>query len=142
MCDRIGCDKPEVVITLSDGKAVCTDHAIAIFAPGGPMGHSVPRGKSLIEKIRDDLDEAYKEWKEHDCKGQPAWCGENNTGVAYACDIRNDALVDGIAHALGVLRGTSADSEWEEAKERYEVRQSKDDNSSESVRERSTTDLR
>ena len=68
--------------------------------------HGGYHGKSLQEKIRDDLDEAYKMHRhEEDTFGQDT--------------DHNDRFAEGIAHALGVLRSTSADTEWEAAQERY-----------------------
>ncbi|ACI12506.1 hypothetical protein PBI_DAMIEN_88 [Mycobacterium phage Damien] len=69
--------------------------------------HGGYHGKSLQDKIRDDLDEAYKMHR--------------NEEEAFGQDTeRNDRFAEGIAHALGVLRGTDADVEWEAAQERYD----------------------
>ena len=66
--------------------------------------HGGYHGKSLQEQIRDDLDQAYSNWKTNE---NPS---ESEFHVGFA---------EGIAHALGVLRSTSADTEWEAAEERY-----------------------
>lgn len=63
--------------------------------------HGGYHGKSLQEQIRDDLDSAYAEYRED----------------AQRTD--REFFAEGIAHALGVLRSTSADVEWEAAAERY-----------------------
>lgn len=93
------------------------------------MGHCVPHGKSLIEKIRDDLDEAYEGWKTrvkidsefHKSTAAVDW--DNRQHCQFCFDALGDQyMAEGIAHALGVLRSSSADHEWEEAEQRYEVK--------------------
>lgn len=67
-----------------------------------------PTGPAAI-KIRDELDLAYELW------GAAA----NDPECDYA---EQDALqyrAQGIACALGVLRGTSEDIEWKAAEERF-----------------------
>ena len=73
--------------------------------------HGGYAGKSLVEKIRDDLDLAYQDFMEvpEDHEHSQEW--------ALA-----QGLAEGIAHALGVLRSTSADSEWEEAENRWKAK--------------------
>lgn len=62
-------------------------------------------GKSLADKMRDDLDEAYQEWKD-DEGTKDYWTG----------------FCEGICQALGVLRGSSCDAEWELMEARYQER--------------------
>ena len=87
-----------------------------------PTTHAGSRGKSLIEMIRDDLRESIGEVYK-------------NVGVDGKTPVRDseseylDGLIDGIAHALGILRGNEGEEErrWAEA----EWRRTKDDNSCE-----------
>lgn len=73
--------------------------------------HGGYHGKSLQEKIRDDLDEAYKNHMD---------LFDSSVGNDRLEEIwRSESFAEGIAHALGVLRSTSADTEWEAAEERY-----------------------
>lgn len=88
-------------------------------------------GKSIIEKIRDDLDEAYSIWKERlsidsQMHAKNPELDRQFTSGDLHCQQCFDALGDqymaeGIAHALGLLRSSSADYEWEEAQKRYEA---------------------
>lgn len=112
MCDKAGCSKTPVVVTLSDSQCLCIDHTLAIFNPAVTdrmMGHSVPRGKSLVEKIRNDLDTVFAD------------PDKEFNGKEFA-DVADDMFAEGIAHALGVLRSTSADEEWDEAVNRWETK--------------------
>lgn len=63
---------------------------------GGFYVHSGYAGKSLIEKIRDDLDQLYDEDDEY-----------------------SKGLKDGIIHALSILRSTSPEEEEVLMVERY-----------------------
>lgn len=90
------------VIQVGDGDFVIDD---AKEIP--KMGHAVAPGQSIVEKIRDDLDAVYKEYKDQEKSG--------GADVFF-----NMHIAEGIAHALGILRGSSADHEWEEAEQRYE----------------------
>ena len=65
-------------------------------------------GKSLVEQIREDLDTVFSDPDR-----------EFNLERHEFSDIADDKFAEGIAHALGVLRGTSADEEWRLAEERY-----------------------
>lgn len=106
MCDRGNCTKDPIMITLAENKAFCTDHAIEIFAPGPQMGHGGFAGKSLIEKIRDDLDESFDQL-------------QNLSGEELVEHDYHDGLTDGIAHALGILRQTSGEEEIKYALNRW-----------------------
>ncbi|AHN84104.1 hypothetical protein GJ25_gp093 [Mycobacterium phage Hawkeye] len=68
------------------------------------------KGKSLIDKIRDKLDRAYRDWEKNDPKMDDL--------VGRLKDAGNYGRVEGVAAALGILRGTSTKYEIEEAKER------------------------
>ena len=93
--------------------------------------HGGYHGKSLQEQIRDDLDQAYSEWKtrveidqQMHARNKEGNRPEDDGQRKFHCQQCFDALGDqyfaeGIAHALGVLRSTSADVEWEAAAERY-----------------------
>jgi hypothetical protein len=65
-------------------------------------------GQSLVEKIRDKLDDAIISLREGERLG---FQGNLNADRAYG-------RVEGVAAALGILRSTSTTSEIEEAKER------------------------
>ena len=65
-------------------------------------GHSVPHGKTLIEKIQDKADQAYKSW-------------DNKRELPRD---REFGRVEGVCAALGILRGTSTATEIEHVKER------------------------
>lgn len=67
--------------------------------------HGGFHGKSLQQQIIQDLDQAVT-----DLAGMTL-----GDGIAY-----QEGLVDGIAHALGVLRNTSMETEIEASKERLE----------------------
>lgn len=71
-------------------------------------------GKSLVEKIREELDEAFAAWADLPCDGCTPGCDDcmrADTALSYA---------EGIACALGILRSTSQDEEMNLAEERYE----------------------
>lgn len=74
--------------------------------------HSGFAGKSLVEKIRDDLDEVFNDPD-----------SQYDSDRDEFADIADDKFAEGLAHALGVLRGTDADTEWKLAKERYNEKQ-------------------
>ena len=74
--------------------------------------HGGYHGKSLQEQIRDDLDTAYSDFQKCDESDY-----ENRDAISQF-DFQK-GLAEGIAHALGVLRSTSADVEWDAAAERY-----------------------
>ena len=76
--------------------------------------HGGCAGKSLVEKLKDDLDEALKNWMTY---GRPDEETYDSTELA-----RLDGIVEGIAHALGVLRSSSCDVEYEAAVNRYQNR--------------------
>ena len=75
--------------------------------------HGGYAGKSLVEKIRDDLDQAFINWMTYGREGEDYDPAE----VA-----RLDGIVEGIAHALGVLCSSSCDVEYEAAVNRYQNR--------------------
>ena len=85
--------------------------------------HGGYAGKSLIEKIRDDLRETIGERE-----------GMNNLDVGESgCCASSEAqyldgLIDGICHALGILRGNDGETErrWAEAEYRETVRLEKE----------------
>lgn len=81
-----------------------------------PTTHAGSRGKSLIEMIRDDLRTTIGEFE---IKKQED--PENPHPDEYL-----DGLIDGMCHALGILRGNEGEEErrWAEA----EWRRTKDDN--------------
>lgn len=93
--------------------------------------HGGYHGKSLQEQIRDDLDQAYSDWKtrveidqqmhaRNKDEGRPEDDGRRKFHCQQCFDALGDQyFAEGIAHALGVLRSTSADTEWEAAEERY-----------------------
>lgn len=89
------------------------DSTIIIGAKSKAVNKTLPNviggyaGKSLIEIIRDDLDKAYKDYKEY---------------KDYVESDYDEGLVDGIAHALGILRSSSREHELDEAQKRYESR--------------------
>lgn len=76
--------------------------------------HGGYAGKSLVEKLKDDLDEALKNWMTY---GRPDEETYDSTELA-----RLDGICDGIAHALGVLCSSSADVEYNDALNRYQNR--------------------
>lgn len=55
--------------------------------------HPGPQGKTLVEKIQDELDAAVQHFNEKGQQTEDAWFAE------------------GVAHALGILRSTSSDTE-------------------------------
>lgn len=63
--------------------------------------HAVPPGKSLIERIRDRIDAEFRQWQDDESENAPAF-----------------HRVAGMCAALGVLRGTSEETELELAEER------------------------
>lgn len=73
--------------------------------------HGGYAGKSLIEKIRDDLRESIGEYES---------LLSNDGEVEYL-----DGLIDGISHALGVLRGNDGQAEREWAESEWRVTQRK-----------------
>lgn len=70
--------------------------------------HGGYEGKSLIEKIEIDLYAAYDEFKKNELLSCVD-CGQS----------REEAFAEGIAHALGILRGSSCDYEWEQIEEKW-----------------------
>lgn len=70
-------------------------------------------GKSLVEKIRDKLDRAYRDWLAMDPKVEH---GRHEPMLARAW-----GRIEGVASALGILRSTSTKHEIEEAKERCQT---------------------
>ena len=75
--------------------------------------HGGYAGKSLVEKIRDDLDQAIINWMSYGRDGEDFDPNELN---------KLDGMVEGIAHALGVLCSSSCDVEYEAAINRYQNR--------------------
>ena len=71
-------------------------------------------GKSLIEKIRDDLDETFAEFKKKELLGC-ADCGQ----------LYEETFAEGMCQALSVLRGTTCDEEWAMTEFRYEQKSKK-----------------
>lgn len=69
--------------------------------------HGGYAGKSLIEMIRDDLDESYKAFRENEesCDSDP---------------VALENFAEGMCQALGIMRSTSCDEEWKLAGYRYE----------------------
>lgn len=70
--------------------------------------HGGYAGKSLIEKIRDDLHETIGDREEKRKRNGD----QSDTESEYL-----DGLIDGICHALGILRGNDGETErqWAEA---------------------------
>jgi hypothetical protein len=69
------------------------------------------RGKSIVEKIREALDETYVEWRDRVESPEPDF------DPMFVPDFEYSR---GIARALGILRGTTEEHEMSEAEERYE----------------------
>lgn len=82
--------------TTADLKALRKEAEILEKSHGGYAG------KSLIEKIRDDLDTVVDELQ--------YGITELESGLEY-----KQGLADGIAHALGVLTSSSMESEFDES---------------------------
>lgn len=70
--------------------------------------HGGFEGKSLIEKIRDKLDKARDTWKEFEAEDDEQDASRN----------RSHGRCEGLAAALGILRGTSTKHEMEECESR------------------------
>ncbi len=70
-------------------------------------GHSVPHGKSLMEKIQDKADRAYR-----DCESS-----EQDEESDYDKG-RYHGRFEGVCAALGILRGTSTKHEMDKSIER------------------------
>lgn len=69
-------------------------------------------GKSLIDKIRDDLDEVFKNFRE-------------NQETLDEDPVALENFAEGMCQALSILRGTSCDEEWKMTEYRYEQRNRK-----------------
>lgn len=91
----------EAVVDAGNGDFLIASATLAFSKNRLANAHGGYEGKSLIEKIRDDLDEKFSERDQ---------------------DI-DDSFCEGMCHALGILRSTDADVEWENAKNRFEESQ-------------------
>jgi len=69
---------------------------------GTEVSHAVPHGPSLIEKIEAKWHKAYKQW--FDMEPHQEYPGHNN---------QEWGRVEGVAAALGILRGTSTKHEMD-----------------------------
>lgn len=75
-------------------------------------------GKSLIEKIRDDLDEMFIEYKDA--------VKENELGGNGLAVCQKESFVEGMCQAMGIMRSTTCDEEWKLAEFRYEQQREKE----------------
>ena len=94
----------------SDGSIVII--GIKAGARAGSMAstHGGFAGKSLSQKVCDDLDLAIEQWKTSgEVQGSPE-------------EQFDDGFANGIAHALGILWGTSAQHQHEDAVHRWDQR--------------------
>ena len=75
--------------------------------------HGGYAGKSLVEKIEDKLDEAYSTWADNSCedRGDCSGCSDP--------DSREYGRVEGVAAALGILKGSGTKYEIEQAEDRW-----------------------
>ena len=101
---------------LAYDAVVPSDDMLIVMNPkekrNAQSSHGGFAGKSLIDKIRDDLDEVFKDGKEHQCDTSAA-C------IAKTCLAYDNPFAEGMCQALGILRGTSCDEEWEMTEYRY-----------------------
>lgn len=88
----------EAVVDAGNGDFLIAGATLAFSKNRLANAHGGYEGKSLIEKIQDDIDQKF---------------------------IEDDAgdFTEGMCHALGILRSTDADVEWENAKNRFEESQ-------------------
>ena len=89
--------------------------------------HGGCEGKSIIEILQDDLDTAmdsYMDYVEKRDRGEfdISMIGEYGLINSEKCLSHADGIVDGLCKALAKMRSSSADHEWEQAKERFEQR--------------------
>ena len=105
----------EIFGVQSDG-VVPSDDMVIVMNPKEKQkkmlanSHGGFAGKSLLEKSRDDLDEAYRFFQSEEFDEDPAY---------------QEGLIDGIAHSMGITRGTSMDEEKRLMIYRYEQRNRK-----------------
>ena len=92
-----------------------------------PTTHAGSRGKSLIEMIRDDLRTTI-DTLEKSLEGY----SDRKSAIAHEFGYE-DGLIDGIAHALGILRGNEGEEERREEGSREEKRDFRWERASEGV---------
>ena len=79
------------------------------------QSHGGYTGKSLIEKVRGDLDVTVEELQND---VEKVFNGDVDSGIEY-----KQGLADGIAHALGIFRSSSMDCEISESIDRIGLQQ-------------------
>ena len=103
---------------LAYDAVVPSDDMLIVMNPkekrNAQSSHGGFAGKSLIDKIRDDLDEVFKEYKEKELLA----CADCN-------QLSEESFAEGMCQALSILRGTSCDEEWKMTEYRYEQRNRK-----------------
>ena len=120
-----------LVKQLERGEKVTPSQSHPVQRRGGRYGdgpglipmhtHSGGGGKSLIQKIREDIQEALK-MREDAFETAKENYEENLGGMDY-----EDGLVDGMCHALGILRGNEGQVERQWAESVYREAQRRDE---------------